>query len=141
MAGTHSSLIIAKYFTRTEKGISNMIEVTCHCRNISLKVHKVLESVTRCNCSICYRIGALWAYYTDVQVTITEQTKSNIYVWGNKVRSYHSCPKCGCTTHYTQQRNDGTNRVAINTRMGNAEVFKEIPIRYFDGAGSFKYID
>ncbi|MCW8891515.1 MAG: aldehyde-activating protein [Sedimenticola sp.] len=117
-----------------------MIEASCHCGNISLKASKLLDTVTSCNCSNCYRIGALWAYYTADQVVITERVKSNIYLWGNKLRSYHNCTNCGCTTHYTQLRDDGTNRVAINTRMENPELFKAIPIRYFDGAGSFKYI-
>jgi len=118
-----------------------MIEATCHCGNISLRAEKLIETVTSCNCSICYRIGALWAYHTAEQVVITQKIESKVYVWGNKLRSYHSCSICGCTTHYTQKRDDDTNRVAINTRMANPELSKSIPIRYFDGAGSFKYID
>ncbi|MDO6666650.1 hypothetical protein Q4585_14555 [Colwellia sp. 2_MG-2023] len=45
-----------------------MIETTCHCGNIAITTNKLPESVTTCNCSLCYRIAALWAYYTANQV-------------------------------------------------------------------------
>ena len=118
-----------------------MIEAKCHCGNITLRFEKLLETITSCNCSSCHRLGALWAYYTADQVEITQQENSNVYLWGNKLRSYHVCPNCGCTTHYTQKRDDGTNRVAINTRMADPELYKSVPVRYFDGAESFKFID
>lgn len=88
-----------------------MVKVTCHCGNIVITADMLLESITSCNCSMCYRLGALWAYYTVYQVDIKVKSEATVYLWGSKVRSYHSCTFCGCTTHYTQKRDDGTNRV------------------------------
>ncbi len=118
-----------------------MIEATCHCGNIAITTKKLPKSVTSCNCSICYRIAALWVYYTANQVVIKQESNNAIYLWGNKLRSYHSCSFCGCTTHYTQKRDNGTNRVAINARMVNSDIIKAVNIRYFDGANTFKYIE
>ncbi|MDO6427949.1 aldehyde-activating protein [Thalassotalea sp. 1_MG-2023] len=118
-----------------------MIEATCHCGNIAITTNKLPESITSCNCSMCYRIGALWAYYTANQVIIKQESNNAVYLWGNKLRSYHSCSFCGCITHYTQTRDDGTNRVAINTRMVNPDILKAVNTRYFDGANTFKYVE
>lgn len=117
-----------------------MIKATCHCGNIVITAEKMLDSVTSCNCSMCYRIGALWAYYTSDQVVIKENSNTSVYQWGNKLRQYHSCSICGCTTHYKQKRDDGSNRVAINTRMAKPEHFKAVNIRYFDGEKTFQYV-
>lgn len=118
-----------------------MIEATCHCGNIVLSTEQLNETVTFCNCSICYRIGALWAYYGAEQVAVVQKLESKVYTWGDKLRAYHSCSICGCTTHYTQTLGNGTNRVAINTRMADPELYKSIPILNYDGAKSFKYIN
>ena len=117
-----------------------MIKATCHCGNIVLTAETRLDSITSCNCSMCFRIGALWAYYTADQVTIDFKSDTSVYLWGNKLRSYHSCSLCGCTTHYTQTREDGTNRVAMNIRMANPELYKSVTVRQFDGADTFKYV-
>lgn len=118
-----------------------MFEATCHCGNIAITAQEVLESITSCNCSMCYRIGALWAYYTAEQVSIEQKSNAGVYQWGNRLRRYHSCSLCGCTTHYTQKREDGTNRVALNTRMAHPELFKTANIRHFDGANTFNYAE
>jgi len=117
-----------------------MFEAKCHCGNITLETKEIPETITSCNCSICHRIGALWGYFLEGNVEIKIKTTKNIYMFGKKLRTYHSCPVCGCTTHYTQNRDDGTKRVAINTRMANPEIIKPIQVKYFDGAHTFKYI-
>jgi hypothetical protein len=35
---------------------------TCHCGNVTWTLDTPPESVTACNCTICRRYGALWAY-------------------------------------------------------------------------------
>ena len=36
---------------------------TCHCGAVRIRVRQAPRTVTSCNCSICRRYGALWAYY------------------------------------------------------------------------------
>ena len=40
-----------------------MIDVACHCGAVRLTVPRAPVEVTECNCSICRRLGARWAYY------------------------------------------------------------------------------
>lgn len=118
-----------------------MIKATCHCGNIVITATMLLDSITSCNCSMCYRLGALWAYYKVDQVDIKVKSEANVYLWGSEIRAYHSCTRCGCTTHYTQKRDDRITKVAINTRMAASELFESANVRFFDGADTFKYIE
>jgi len=40
-----------------------MFSVECHCGNIKITANALPSSITSCNCSICNRLGALWAYF------------------------------------------------------------------------------
>jgi hypothetical protein len=38
-----------------------------------------------CNCTLCRRYGAIWAYYKPGEVKIVQGGDSTVaYVWGNK---------------------------------------------------------
>ena len=39
-----------------------MIEGTCHCGAVRWRFSGIPESATACNCTVCRRYGALWAY-------------------------------------------------------------------------------
>ena len=41
-----------------------MIRASCHCGAVVMEADSQPRSVTACNCSICRRYAALWAYYT-----------------------------------------------------------------------------
>jgi hypothetical protein len=47
-----------------------MLSATCHCGSVRIHVRRAPRTVTRCNCSICRRYGALWAYYPTSSVQI-----------------------------------------------------------------------
>jgi hypothetical protein len=125
-----------------KKEFKVMFKSQCHCGNIKLIGNKLPLSVTSCNCSICNRIGALWAYFTekDIQITVGKYPISK-YSWGNKTIDFQYCSNCGCSTHYTSTLDDGTNRVAINMRMTSLKIIDKIPVRQFDGANTWKYIN
>ncbi len=133
----------------------------CHCKNVEVIVKHLPESLTQCNCSACYRYGAIWGYYTAAEVTlqiggvIYETTDAddhpdlNSYCWGDKYITFHSCRKCGCMTHYSStakaQLETGTSpqtsKVAINYRMLSSPLPQHIKIRQFDGADTWQFIE
>ncbi len=117
-----------------------MFQASCHCGGITLTAVQPPATVTSCNCSICYRLGSLWAYFTADQIEIVKVTELREYSWGDKMIRYYSCTQCGCTTHYMSLQKDGRIRVAINTRMAALADTKNIPVRYFDGADSWRYL-
>ena len=119
-----------------------MFYAECHCGNVKLLAAQPPSSITQCNCSICHRLGALWGYFdsADVQIRVGDKPL-NAYSWGEKSIIYHSCSRCGCTTHYTTTESDGNELVAINCRMAPLDDIGAIPVREFDGLVTWEYLD
>ena len=72
----------------------------CHCGVVRIELRSVPETATDCNCSICRRLGALWAYYELGSVRITghpENTRD--YIQGDRTLRTVRCATCGGTTH------------------------------------------
>jgi hypothetical protein len=79
-----------------------MIEASCHCGAVQFAVETAPRDVNDCNCSICRRYGALWAYYHPQQVRFgTENGPTDIYMWGDRKLEFHRCRTCGCITHWS----------------------------------------
>lgn len=47
-----------------------MIEASCHCGAVRILVAERPWVLTACNCSLCRRLGTLWAYYRPDEVAI-----------------------------------------------------------------------
>ena len=118
-----------------------MFTAECHCGNVKLATKDIPDSLLSCNCSICNRVGALWAYYKteDVEISIKD-TPTSIYLWDKREIELHHCPDCGCTTHYSSSGESGEKKTAINARMADLKVTENIPVKKFDGADSWKFI-
>lgn len=137
-------LMVVRFELTGMCGINLMIEGRCHCGNVKIKVSKLPESLTLCNCSLCTRIVGLWGYYQQQEVSVSSVTPTSIYCWGNRYMNFHHCTICGCVTHYmtTEKLKSEQNRewAGVNFRMMDSKEIQDIPIKHFDGAVSFKYI-
>ena len=121
-----------------------MLNGHCHCGNVSFSVGSLPATLTECNCSICHRYGARWAYYKPEQVTLTVgDVPTQTYRWGDEMIDFHHCPQCGCLTHYTGTGKDQqpVDRIALNSRMFPLSQTADITVRHFDGAQSWTYLD
>ena len=49
-----------------------MIEASCDCGAVRMEIDEPPLWVTDCNCGICRRYGALWAYYPLAKVRVTD---------------------------------------------------------------------
>ena len=117
-----------------------MPEGTCHCGAVTLEVASAPEAVTSCNCSICRRLGTLWAYYHPRDVRVTGPTAT--YRWGDKTIDFHHCATCGCTTHWSPIEGRDMDRMGINGRLLAPEVLAAARVRRLDGASDdWKYLD
>lgn len=111
------------------------MEVSCHCGNVKLATQSVPSEVGECNCSICRRYAALWAYYSPCEVAVTCVEEPTIYyIWGDKCVEFHRCQLCGCITHYVTTPKCDKAIIAINMRMAEGVILKDIPIRKIDGS-------
>ena len=119
-----------------------MITASCHCGNVQIEVDVKPDSLTECNCSVCRRSGAVWAYYTfDQARVLTAPEHMSAYLWNDRVIEFYHCNHCGCLTHYEDVEKNPENRIAVNARMMAPEEIKDIRIRKFDGAVSWKLLD
>ena len=63
---------------------------------------------------------------------------------GDEYIIFHHCPICGCATHYTTtdklKNEHNEERVGINFRLFSPEEIKEIKVKRFDGAKTWKYL-
>ncbi len=114
-----------------------MIKAVCHCRAVSIEVAAPPDKLTSCNCSVCRRVGGLWAYYTLAQV-IRISGETVPYVWGDRTLALHHCPTCGCVTHWLGL-DPALDRMGVNARMMEDLDLDSVRIRKFDGAVTWTY--
>ena len=90
----------------------------CHCGAVTMQLVEKPSEIFECSCSICRRLGVLWAYYHYDDVTFKKSADStNIYVWSNKVLEFHSCSHCGCTTHWVATDPSFREKMGVNARL------------------------
>jgi hypothetical protein len=117
-----------------------MVEASCHCGAVRLEVASAPREVTECNCSICRRLGARWAYYSPTEVTLPKAGATQPYVWGDRMLAFHRCRSCGVATHW-QSLDGSKDRMAINARAMDGLDWDRITVRQFDGANTWEYVD
>ena len=110
------------------------MELTCHCGNVRLKLDTLPSEVGECNCSICRRYAASWAYFSPDQVDVKCSEQTVFYCWGDKDVEFHRCNICGCLTHYVTTEKCDANILAVNMKMAENDVLAAIPVRKIDGA-------
>ncbi len=119
-----------------------MLTTTCHCGAVHVAIPHAPETAINCNCSICRRLGALWAYYPVGTVTISGHPEHTTgYVWGDRTLSTVRCRHCGCVTHWEPLTDEAKGRMGVNIRNFEPEQIGDVRIRRFDGADSWTYLD
>lgn len=114
----------------------------CHCGAVSFTYPKTPEFLTQCNCSLCRRFAALWAYEERRNVVLDYADGATVvYVQGDKTLEAHSCATCGSTTHWLSVNGDNNSRMAVNFRLCEPNDIAHIRIRKFDGADTWKFLD
>lgn len=118
------------------------VVATCHCGAVRITVPRVTRTLTSCNCSICRRLGALWAYYAARSVEIeTPKNGLDKYSWNRRIRAYCRCRKCGCVTHHKHLKKRRNPVVAVNAANFEPAALEGVRIRHLDGAKSWKFLD
>ena len=116
-----------------------MIESSCVCGAVRLAISRALDEVTDCNCTMCRRYGALWAYYSPKDVTVPSGL-TDTFARGQKLSHFHRCKICGCVTHWAAL--DKTyDRMGVNARLMEPEVLARARILRFDGLDTWKLLD
>lgn len=119
-----------------------MIKGSCHCGAVGFEFADTPQWLTRCNCSVCRRIGGLWAHAEIRRIKVHYELGATIaYVWGDKTLARHICKTCGCTTHWETLDPERHPRMGVNMAMCDPADIQGLRIRHFDGADSWQYLD
>lgn len=111
-----------------------MIQGSCHCGAVCWSFDGLPDSATACNCTLCRRYGALWAYgFEAEQITVSGDTC--VYAWMERDLGFHFCSHCGCIAAWwaTERGADGRRYGAVNLRLAEPDVVSSIPVRRHDG--------
>jgi hypothetical protein len=83
----------------------------------------------------------LWAHADAGSITLTMTEDAVLrYVWGDRGLAFCTCRTCGCTTHW-ENLIPGETRMAVNCAMADPAHVADLPVRHFDGADTWQYLD
>ncbi|WP_007250345.1 GFA family protein [Pseudomonas syringae group genomosp. 3] len=121
---------------------NGLLEGSCHCGNVRVLIpHRPVNAI-QCNCSICRRLGAIWAQYDAGAVKFEgHPQKISSYVWGQETLKRIQCSNCGCVTHCEAILPGPSVGVGVNISNFDQELIETTPVRHFDGADSWAYLN
>jgi hypothetical protein len=127
-----------------------MLNFSCPCGQVRIKIAKRPDFINECNCTLCSKAGASWAYFHPSDVGIEGATKG--YRREDKedpAVEIHSCANCGSTTHFVLTASAvskfGNIQMGVNVRLADEKDLAGIELRYPDGLawsgkGEFGYV-
>jgi hypothetical protein len=125
--------------TSTDKPI---LKGVCHCGSSGWTLEGDPGLVTACNCTLCRRYGALWAYdYEGERIHIWGPTSAYARVDRDDPKlEIVFCPTCGCVLCWRGLvlYPGGRRRMAVNLRMAEPEAVADLVIEHSDGLDTFK---
>jgi hypothetical protein len=119
-----------------------MLIGTCHCGQSRWTLEGDPGSITACNCTLCRRYGALWAYDFEHERIRLEGPTSSYTRSGKEASSLEIlfCPTCACVLSWRglHLEHDGRRRMAVNVRLAPPEAVQDLAIDHFDGLETFE---
>lgn len=119
------------------------LQGSCHCGAVRFEAAYKPAELRDCNCSLCRRLGARWAYYKLDEVTLTGATET--YIQGDRTLATHRCAQCGCVMYWlplpTPEDAEPYDRMGVNARMCDPEDVAGIRVRLLDGADAWTLLD
>ncbi|WP_419825730.1 GFA family protein [Sphingomonas sp.] len=115
--------------------MSEAVAGGCHCGAVRFEAVLVdgFDAPTRCNCSICRRLGAVVvvAHEDDVRVT-RGADRLSCYRFNTDVAEHFFCATCGVYTHH--RRRSHPDQFSVNVAcIDGASPFDFAQVPVFDG--------
>ena len=118
------------------------IQGTCLCNVVQIGVVRLPRQVTQCNCSVCRRYGALWAYYRRSAVSITAPRGAlEDYVRRAHGLRFVRCRSCGCVICWNGRGKGRDQRMGVNMRLFDHALMADVPIKVLDGDKTWRVLD
>ncbi len=107
----------------------------CPCGGVTVTVPREPEYLNSCDCTLCFRLGALWGYFDPAEATVEGATRaftrSDIEVW---LRT-NFCPTCSAVVSWTAVRELETPRMGVNMRLFDPDELVGLPVHFPNGRG------
>ena len=87
---------------------------SCHCGTVKFLIAAPTKiTVTRCNCSLCRRKGAIMATLPKENLRVTRgEDNLGLYQWNMHIAKHYFCKTCGIYTHH--QRRSAPEQYGFN---------------------------
>ncbi|WP_158925139.1 GFA family protein [Acidisphaera sp. S103] len=127
-----------------------MVKLSCLCGQVRLEIPRRPDFINECNCTLCSKSGARWAYFHPSDVSIDGPT--NGYRRTDKAdpaAEIRFCANCGSTTHFiltdSAVSRFGNTHMGVNARLADDKDLAGTELRYPDGRawpgeGGFTYV-
>lgn len=127
-----------------------MVTLSCLCGQIRVEIDTRPDHINECNCTLCSKSGARWAYLHPSQVRVQGVTTG--YSRHDKVdpaAEIQFCSTCGATTHFILTPGAvakfGNSMMGVNMWLADPADLAGIELRYPDGRawsgeGEFTYV-
>jgi hypothetical protein len=87
----------------------------CHCGRVRFRIDADLAKVFDCNCSICVKRGALWAFVKAPQFTLVQgEDALSDYQFAKKRIHHLFCASCGIGSFSRGLAPNGEETYAVN---------------------------
>lgn len=117
-----------------------MLTGSCHCGAAGWTLEGDPGPATACNCTLCRRYGALWAYdYEGERIKLTGTSVAYSRAGPDPSLEVRFCATCGGVVCWRNLEVDaaGRRRIAVNLRLAEPDAVADLPIDHFDGLKSF----
>lgn len=118
------------------------LQGACHCGAVRLTLPSAPLKATRCNCSLCRRLGGVYAYYAFGTVRIEGHPEHTTdYVWGDRTLRTIRCRHCGCATHWEPLPPAEGAMHGVNLNNFDPRLLAGAHVRRFDGADTWTFLE
>ena len=106
----------------------------CHCGRVRYEAASALAQVIDCNCSICMKRGALWAFVKAPQFNLLQGEDALTDYQFNKKNLHHLfCQSCGIGSFSRGLAPNGEATFAINVNCLDDIDVAKLKLTPFDG--------
>ena len=130
--------------------VAGMLHLSCLCGQVRVRMASQPGYIHECNCLLCTKSGARWAYFDPSEVSVEGSTNGfSREDKADPAAEIRFCAKCGSTTHFVLTASAvsqfGNSVMGVNMRLADERDLAGIELRYPDGQawsgeGAFGYV-
>lgn len=108
---------------------------SCHCGAVRFEVEIDASQASRCNCSICTKLGAVGGIVKPAAFQLlSDPADLGHYAWGAKISTRHFCKQCGVYCYgegYLEEV--GGEFVSVNFNCLDDIDLRDVSVVHWDG--------